>query len=282
MRFRLTKTPLRYTILALWVVFALFPIYWTVVTAFKRPVDIFNGPKFIPFVDYRPTTKSWTTLFGPLRSSFLQHLVHSIVFASASSAIAVVLGGIAAYGLARYRYRYALWRNDDLSFLIVSQRIMPPIVAVLAFYIIFVQLGLLDTAAGMILAYTSFNLPLAVFVLRSFFEAIPPEVEEAAACDGYGRARRLALVVFPLASPGLAAAFLLCFFFAWNDFLFALMLTFQKAQTIPLFITNLNTQDEPLWWLISAVALVTILPPLLITMFLDRFMQRQVLQGGVR
>jgi len=273
---------IRYVMIGLWTGFALFPIYWTLVTSFKEPVDIYNGPKFIPFVDFHPSGRSWNMLFGPMLGDLLKHFYNSFIFATASSAISVALGGVAAYGLARYRYKYGFYKNDDLSFLIVSQRIMPPIVAVLAFYIMFANLRLLDTTVGMILAYTAFNLPLAVFLLRSFFEAIPPEIEEAAACDGYGKFRRLALVVFPLAGPGLAAAFMLCFYFAWNDFLFALMLTFRDAQTIPLMITNLNTQSEPLWWLISAVGLVTVVPPAIITVFLDRFTQRQVLLGGVR
>jgi len=194
----------------------------------------------------------------------------------------VLFGGIAAYGLTRFKYKYGFYRNDDLAYLILSQRIMPPIVAVLALYLIFRTLHLLDTHMGMILAYTAFNLPLALFLLQSFFAAIPEELEQAAAMDGYGRIERLVRIVFPLAAPGLAAAFLISFFFAWNDFLFALILTFDSASTLPILITNLNTQMQPLWWLLSAVAIVAIVPPALVAIYLDRFMHRQVLRGGAR
>lgn len=265
-----------------WMVFALFPVYWTLITAFKQQVDIYDGPRFLPFVDFTPTTTAWSTLFGGDGGDFLTKFGNSVLFAGVSSLFAVVLGGFAAYGLARYRYKYGPYRNDDLSFLIVSQRIMPPIVSVLALYVVFINLRLLDTAAGMILAYTAMNLPLTVYLLRSFFEAIPVEVEHAAALDGYPRAQRLLRIVFPLAAPGLAAAFLLSFFFAWNDFLFALMLTFNDAQTLPLYITSLNAQSQPLWWQISAVGLVALIPPAIVTVVLDRFMSRQVLLGGVR
>ena len=266
----------------LWCCFALAPLYWTVTTSLKQQVDIYDGPRYVPFVDFEPTLTSWSTLLGPGRADFLGKLGNSLLFAGVSSALAVALGGVAAYGLARYRYRYGPYKNDDLSFLIVSQRIMPPIVSVLALYVVFVQLRLLDTPVGMILAYTAMNLPLAVYLLRSFFEAIPVELEYAAALDGYSRAARLMKIVFPLAAPGLAAAFLLSFFFAWNDFLFALILTFNKAQTLPLLITSLNAQSQPLWWLVSAVGLVALVPPAIVTVVLDRFMARQVLVGGMR
>ena len=259
---------------------ALAPLYWTVATSFKDQVDVYDGPRYVPFLDFDPTLASWTSVLGG--GEFLSMFLNSVVYSSLSSALAVVLGGVAAYGLARYSYKYGPYRNNDLSFLIVSQRIMPPIVSVLALYVVYVQARLLDTAIGMILAYTAMNLPLAVYLLRSFFEAIPVELEHAAALDGYRRAQRLRLIVFPLAAPGLAAAFLLSFFFAWNDFLFALMLTFNNAQTLPLFITSLNAQSQPLWAQISVVGLVALIPPAVVTVILDRFMSRQVLLGGMR
>lgn len=162
----------RRVLIFVWVLFALFPLYWTVTNSFKDQVDIYDGPKYLPFVDFQPTTRAWTTLFGS-DSGFLPKFFNSILFATVSSALAVLLGGVAAYGLARHRYKYGPYRNDDLSFLIVSQRIMPPIVSVLALYVVFVQLRMLDSPVGMILAYTAMNLPLAVYLLRSFFEAIP-------------------------------------------------------------------------------------------------------------
>jgi multiple sugar transport system permease protein len=272
----------RRALLFFWACFALGPLYWTVTTALKRQVDIYDGPRYVPFVDFDPSLTSVRTLFGPANAGFIPRFWNSVVFASVSSALAVVLGGVAAYGLARYRYRYGPYKNDDLSFLIVSQRIMPPIVSVLALYVVFVELHLLDKSSGMIIAYTAMNLPLTVYLLRSFFEAIPVELEHAAALDGYSTLARLAKVVFPLAAPGLAAAFLLSFFFAWNDFLFSLMLTFNNAQTLPLYITSLNAQSQPQWWLIAAVGLVALIPPAIVTAVLDRFMARQVLVGGMR
>lgn len=273
---------MRRVLLTFWLAFALFPIYWTIVTAFKTPIDIYQGPKYLPFIDFRPTLMSWQRLVGPQNFQFSSDFVNSLLYASASALLSVLFGAFAAYGLAQYRYKFGFYKNDDIAYLLISQQFMPPIVAVLAIYIIYQNIGLLDSRLGMILAYTAFDLPLSIFLLRNFFEQIPVELEQAAAIDGYGKMQRLLRVVFPLAAPGLAAAYMICFIFSWNDFLFALILTFNRATTLPIMITNLNTQMQPMWWLLSAVGITVMIPPVIVAVFLDQFMQRQVLRGSVR
>lgn len=268
--------------LGVWIFFSLFPIYWMIVTAFKTQIDIYQGPKYVPWVDFQPTVDSWTQLFSGENFGFYKNFVNSLLYASSSAFLATLIGAFAAYGLARYQYRMWFYKNDDIAYLLVSQRFMPPIVAVLAIYIIYQQFHLLDSHVGMVLAYTAADLPLAVFLLKSFFEQIPPELEQAAAIDGYGKISRLLLVVFPLAAPGLAAAYMICFIFSWNDFLFALILTFNNATTLPMMITNINTQNQPMWWLLSAVGMLVMIPPVIVAVFLDRYMQHQVMRGGVR
>ena len=252
------------------------------VTAFKVQRDIYQGPYFVPFVDFTPTGRAWALMMGPSRDDVLRGLGNSLLLAGVSSLFAVILGAFAAYGLARYNYRYGPYRNNDLAFLIVSQRIMPPIVAVIALFAMFKAVNLIDTRIGMIIAYTWFNLPLTVFLLTDFMNRIPIEIEQAAAIDGYGKIAQIWKVVLPLAMPGLAAAYLLSFFFAWNDFLLALMLTFRESVTLPIVITNMSAQMEPRWSLISAVGLVAIVPPMVAVILLDRFIERQVLHGGMR
>jgi multiple sugar transport system permease protein len=272
----------RIGLLFVWGLFAGFPCYWMAVTAFKQQRDIYRGPYVVPFLDYTPTTRAWEFMMGPAREDVLRGLINSLLFAGVSSFFAVVLGAFAAYGLARYQYRYGPYRNNDIAFLIVSQRIMPPIVAVIALFAMFKAVNLIDTPIGMIIAYTWFNLPLTVFLLTDFMNRIPIEIEQAAAIDGYGKVAQIWKVVLPLTMPGLAAAYLLSFFFAWNDFILALMLTFRKSVTLPIVITNMSAQMEPRWWLISAVGLVAIIPPILAVVVLDRFIERQVLHGGMR
>lgn len=269
--------------LVAWVIFALFPLYWTLVTAFKTPIQIYKGPFYIPWIDFIPSINSWQFLFfGDGQVDFFRGLLNSILYASFSALFSVLLGSLSAYGLARYPYKYGLFKNDDLSFLIISQRIMPPIVAVVALYFIFMFLHLLDNRFGMILAYTWFNLPLAVYLLTGFFASIPKEIEYAAALDGYSKFDQLRRIILPLAAPGLAAAYLLSFFFAWNEFLLALMLTFRDAQTLPIIITSLSAQMEPKWWILSAIAVIALIPPTIVILYLDRYLTRSTLFGGVR
>ena len=272
----------RWAIIFFWAAFALFPVYWMGITAFKDSKDIFDGPFVLPFVDFQPSLQAWEFLLGEGRDQFLTGLVNSTIFAVLGAFFAVLIGAFAAYGLARYQYRYGPAKNNDVSFFIVSQRMMPPIVAVIALFAIFRFLGQLDTHLGMILIYTWFSLPLTVFLLTEFMGRIPVEIEQAAAIDGYGKMQQILRVVLPLASPGLAAAFLLSFFFIWNDFLLALMLTFKDAQTLPLIITSWSAQMEPRWWLIAAAGLIAIIPPAIAAVILDRYMDRQVLRGGTR
>jgi len=273
---------LRYIGLALWSLFALFPVYWIFITAFKQSKDIYQGPFVLPFVDFEPTIAAWTQLFGPSREEFLKAFTNSILLATISSIIAVILGTLAGYGLARYKYKYGNMENDDLSFLIVSQRIMPPIVAIIAIFAIFNFIKLLDTKVGMIIVYTWFNLPLTVYVITDFIKRIPRDIEYAAAVDGYGKLQQIIKVSLPLAMPGIAAAFLLSFFFSWNDFILALMLTFRRASTLPIMIMNKSTTDNPQWWFISAISILSIIPPMIAAVILDRFMDRQILSGGTK
>ena len=135
------------------------------------------------------------------------------------------LGSLAGYGLARFQLKFLWMKNNDIAFWIVSQRIMPPVVVVLAFFILFKNLGLLDTLSGMIIVYTGFSLPLTTWFMESFFKQVPVDLEEAAYIDGAGRITVFLRVALPLVAPGLIATFLLAFSFAWNEFLFAVMLT---------------------------------------------------------
>ncbi|GGF93536.1 carbohydrate ABC transporter permease [Paenibacillus abyssi] len=262
---------LRIAFLTLWMLFILFPLYWTVITSFKVPTDIYGQPTYIPGIDFTPTTSAWTYLFGEGKDRFLMGFMNSILIGLISSFFALVIGAMAAYGLARYKYKYGPMRNDDIAFTILSQRMMPPIVAAIALFIMFRFFGLLDTKLGMIIIYTWMNIPITVFLLKDYFAGISADLEHAAAIDGYSKFDQIRKIVLPLAKPGLASAFLLSFIFAWNEFLIALILTFQDAQTFPVFISGLNAQMEPKWSIISATGVVAILPPTLIAILMDKY-----------
>ena len=271
---------IRVIVITIWIICVSFPIYWTLITSFKSQVDIYGGPYYLPGFDFTPNTSAWEYLFTTGSQSFFLGLKNSIIVSLVSSVLALVIGAMAAYGLSRYQYNYLGKDSDGLAFLILSQRMMPPIVAVIALFIMFSSLSLLDTLGGMILVYTWMNLPITVYLLKDFFAGIPPELEQAAAVDGYSKFDQIRKIVLPLAAPGLATCFTLAFNFAWNEFLFALILTFQKAQTIPVLISSMNAQMKPEWSIISALGIVAIIPPTIIAVVMDKYLVKGLSFGS--
>jgi multiple sugar transport system permease protein len=269
-----------YTLLIAWAIFVSFPIYWTITTSFKGEADVYLGPKYFPWVDFQPTLKAWKRMLTVEKDMVLRPLTNSMIIATISSLLAMIFGSMAAYGLTRYQFKLGPLRNRDILTWIVSQRIMPPIVTVLALFLILKVVNLLDTQAGMILVYTAFNLPLAVWMMRNFLVQLPPSIEEAAMVDGASSAQTFFRIVIPMTLPCLAATFLLCFVFAWNEFLFALFLTYNKAQTMPLLIAAQHFQRGPQWWDISVLAVIAIAPVVIIALFLQRYLVKGLIPLG--
>jgi multiple sugar transport system permease protein len=278
--------PITYILLFALSLVALFPLYWLLITSFKQPIAVFQGPKFIPWVDFTPTLNAWKFLLtGPGHEAVLRDWRNSAIEALTSAALAVAIGSLAGYGLTRFSYRVPVlkWRNSDISFWIISQRMLPPVVVVLPFLIMFRFVGLVDTWLGMILAYTVFNLPFAVWIMRDFFASLPLDLEESALIEGASRLRAFRLIVLPLATPGLVATFLFCMMFAWNDYLFALMLTFSKASTLPMYIAGEGTQSYgPQWWYLSALSLMAVVPMAIVAVFVERYISRGLVVGAIK
>ena len=283
---RKIKSFITYFLLFLWALVCLFPIYWTLITSFKLPIAVFQGPKYFPWIDFKPTLDAWKfVLTGTISAAVYRSWVNSAILATSSAAIAVIIGAMAGYALTRFRYfwRGLKWKNNDIAFFIISQRMLPTVVVILPYLVMFHFLKLIDTYPGMILAYTVFNLPFAVWILRDFFAGLPADIEESALIDGANRFQAFRSIVLPLAAPGLIATFLFCLVFTWNDYLFALMLTFSRASTLPMFIAGMGTQSYgPQWWYISALSLLSIVPMILITLLIERFITRGLVVGAIK
>jgi multiple sugar transport system permease protein len=319
-----------YLILGFWTVIVLFPLYWLVVTSFKLPIQVYAGPKYIPFVDFEPTLSSWRYIFGPLRNDTLRPYVNSVVVTAISSALALLLGSSAAYGLSRFRYQPKLGTiglffgclvlgaaaaflgvplplaivvplatflllaklligrfrrtitNRDIAFWIVSQRILPPVAVVIPIYLLFQNLGLLDTRTALVITYTAANLPIVVWLMRDYFNTIPLELDQAAAIDGASTFRIFRTIMLPLSVPGLVATFLLVFVFAWNEYLLALFLTSADAQTMPLTVAAQNATRGPQWWYMSVLIMIMIAPVIALAIALERRISRGLLVGAVK
>ena len=195
-------------------------------------------------------------------------------------AVAVALFLLALGTIAR-RARLAIG-NTDIEFWIISNRIMPPIVAVLPIYVMFQQLHLLDTRTALIATYTAVNLPIVVWLTRDFFAGIPIDLEESAELDGASKFRVFFTIALPLVRSGLVATFLLVLILAWNEYLLALFLSNANAQTMPVLVSAQNTTRGPQWWNMSVLIVVMIAPVVIIASVLQKHIARGLLVGAVK
>jgi multiple sugar transport system permease protein len=271
----------RYIPLGIWLVFVGLPLWWVAVTAFKDNTGIYSGARWIPWVDFTPTTQAWHAVLGG-SSSVVGPLEHSLIISSVATLVAVFVGSLAGYGLARFPVRLGFMRNDDISFFIVSQRIMPPVVVVLAIFLVYKYLHLLDTLLGMIVVYTGFSIPLATWFMLGYFRQLPTEIEEAAYIDGDTRLTAFLRIALPLTVPGLVATLLLTFSFVWNEFLFAVILTSNKATTIPIMIAIQQGEQGTNWWNICAISLISIAPMVVVAGFLQKRLVTGLLGGAIK
>ncbi|ATU94865.1 carbohydrate ABC transporter permease [Phyllobacterium zundukense] len=198
---------------------------------------------------------------------------------------------VAALSLAiassRFRLPGPILGNNDIVFWFVSQRMFPPIVAAFALFLMYTEMGkmgvkLVDTYFGLTFAYVAFSLPIVIWLMRDFFEALPIEVEEAAMVDNVPSWRIFFGIVVPMSTPGLIATFMITLAFVWNEFLFALFLTSSKWQTLPILVAGQNSQRGDEWWAISAAALVAIIPMVIMAGILSRLMRSGLLLGAIK
>jgi multiple sugar transport system permease protein len=279
-----TRKLFLYAIVIFWCVICLFPFYWLFTTSLKKPLHVSRGPRYIPYVDYEPTGEHWEYLFDEQGENLFRHFRNSLIAASGSTLLAVVIGAMAGYGLARYAYHWRVlgWRNDNIAFWIISQRFLPPALFVVPFLMLYARLNLVDTHLGLILAYTMFNVPFAVWIMRDFFENLPQDLEDSALVDGATHWQAFVRIVLPLSAPGLVSVAILSFIFAWNEFLYALMLTNFEAITIPVLIAGQSNTRGIQWWFISALTLAAVTPVILIGLFLERYITRGLTAGALR
>jgi multiple sugar transport system permease protein len=195
--------------------------------------------------------------------------------------VAAVILFLLFLGTVGRRFRMALG-NNDIEFWIISNRIMPPIVAVLPIYVMFQQLRLLDTQVALISTYTAVNLPIVVWLTRDFFAGIPLDLEESAEIDGASKFRVFFTIALPLVRSGLAATFMLVLILAWNEYLLALFLSNAVAQTMPVLVSAQNTTRGPQWWYMSVLIVVMIAPVILVASFLQKHIARGLLIGAVK
>ena len=273
---------LKYLAVTLWSGFVIFPFLWMLSTSFKTANGVTGGATWLPWLQYQPSLGGWQSLFGGAGGiNIVRPYMNSLVVTLSGSAIALILGTLAAYGLSRFSFRAGPIRNDDITFFFISQRIMPPIVLAIPFFLMLRWLGLLDSLPGLILVYVALLMPIAVWVMVDFFNTIPRGLDEMAWMDGCPPVTTFLRVILPNVMPGLVVAGMFCLIFGWNDFFFAFTLTFTKTQLLPVSIVALNSSVTP-WWALSAAAIVSVAPLAVLAFVVERFLSRGGLAGAVR
>jgi len=267
-----TRRTLFTVIAALWATVAVLPVLWMALMMFKPEALMFARP---PAWRFPPTLEHFDYV---LAHDFAWSLVSSLVVAGVSTVLVVLIGTPAAYAFARFPIR----RRDDLLLFVLATRLAPPVALVIPFYLIYAKVGLLDTYAGLIVAYLTFNLSFYVWVLWSFCRDLPVELEEAARADGYPRGQVLVRVVLPLLRPGIIATAVLCFIFSWNEFLYAFMLGGKHAETLPVAVPKLITSQGVKWGELSVVGIAALVPILAVVFALQRHIVRGLTMGAVK
>lgn len=273
----------RYAAILLWSAFVVAPFGWALTTSFKDDTGVTNGATYIPWLQYTPSLRGWKELLhsGGAGIDIGPPFLDSAIVTFGASALSLILGTLAAYGLSRFTYRAGFIKNSDIVFFFISQRIMPPIVLAIPFFLMLQALGLLDTIPGLILVYIALLMPIVVWLMVDFFNTVPRQVDEMAILDGCTPLQAFILVVLPNTLPGIVVAAMFCIIFGWNDFFFAFTLTFTDTQLLPVAIVALNSSVTP-WWTLSASSLIAVAPLVVVAFLVERLLSRGTLAGAIR
>jgi ABC-type glycerol-3-phosphate transport system permease component len=256
-----------------------FPIFMVVSVSFKAPIDIMATP---PRWLSSPTFENYAALLGWRPSEFqfdlALHFRNSVLAASGATFLSILLGTPAAYAFARQRFR----GNQPTLLFLLAVRMLPPIATVIPLFLVMRQLRLIDSTAGLVIAYTTFNLPFIIWIMRSFFLDLPAELEEASFIDGATRWQAFRLVILPLSAPGIVASTIFGLMLAWNDFLFAIILTSRNAPTLPVMTAGFVTDQGVSWGIMMAAGTIIILPVLAFTLFVQRYLVSGLTTGALK
>lgn len=265
------------------VAWTVFPFFWILLTSLKQPLDVIAAP---PKLVFQPTTENYSAIFigrqkglyASARPDFPRFFANSIVISCGAVALSFLAAVPASFALARYSFRF----KEQLAFLFLSFRFAPFIAFLIPLYILFQRLGLYNTYTGLILAYQLITLPFTIWMLRSFFMEIPLEIEEAAKIDGCSWWGVLTKVILPLSLPGMAVTVILGFMFSWNAFNYPLMLAGRQTFPVTVGAIQFISYEQVLWGQMAAASLVAVVPQLILSLFVQKYIVRGLTMGAVR
>ena len=262
----------RYAIAIVLSIVFLFPVYWMFSISLKTPEEIFNFPPV--WYPHTPQFGSFEILF---RDGDVIAVWNSLITASISTAISMFLGTICAYSIVRFNTG-----GQNLAIWILSQRMLPPIAIVFPVFLVYAFLRWSDTYHGLIILYIAFNLPYVIWMMRGYIEDVPVELEESALVDGCTRWQVLVKVVLPMVRAGLFATAVFAFIFAWNEFIFALVLTRNEIITFPVQVTQFMQSQATLWGKISGMTVLGTLPVFFAVATLQKYLVRGISMGALK
>jgi multiple sugar transport system permease protein len=267
-----TQLALRYIAATFITIIFLFPVYWLFIISFKTAEEIFHFPPV-----WYPKSLQFGNYWVLFKDGDAITVWNSLVLAGVSTFVAMALGTLAAYSLARFKTG-----GENLAMWIISQRMMPPIAIVFPIFLLYVYLHWVDSYLGLILLYTAFSLPYVIWMMRGYIEDIPIELEESALVDGLTRWQTFWKVVFPMARSGLFATAVFTFIFSWNEFIFALVLTRTEVVTYTVQVTHYFGGQSNFWAKIAAMSVLGTIPVFVTVAIMQRFLVRGISMGAVK
>jgi len=274
---------IKYLLILVVTVLWLFPVYWLVVTAFKTRLDMFAIPP--KWFNFQPILDNFIDVFyehryglTPGATDFPRFLANSFFVSLSSIALVILVGMLAAYSFSRFNVK----GKDTWLFFILSTRMLPPIAIIIPVYFMYQRLGLLNNYFGLIALYMMFNMAFAVWMMKGFFDEIPRELDDAAMVDGYSRLGAFRKAVLPQALSGIAATAVFCLIMAWNEFLFAYILSGFDTRTVPVALSRIRGESGINWGTITATEVLYITPVIIFTFFLQKYLLRGITFGTVK
>lgn len=253
----------------------LFPVFWMVLSSFKMPKDIFTTP---PVLFFEPTLETYRSYMS--RADITQRMINTVIVAFGSGALSIVAGTMAGYALARVRLRGA----GTIGVLILMSRGVPPIALAVPMFLVARKLGLTDKHITLILAYCTFLIPYVMWLMRAFFQSLPRELEEAAMLDGCGRFGAFFKIIVPISIPGILSTLIFSVILAWEELLFALVLTNRNASTIPVAIAGIagDTVNGANWGALTAVGTLTVVPVVIFALAVQKWLIQGLSEGATK
>lgn len=267
----------RHIITVIILVIFCFPLYWAIINSIKTPIETFAG-SWVPFLQFKPTLANWMKELGNWETK--KALTNSTIVSLCSTGIVLFIGTLAAFSLAIFKFEKM--KNQDITIWFLSQRVMPPVIFIVPFFLIMKSLKLVDTLYALILVNVTFTLPFAIIIMREIFRGIPGELTEAALVDGASYWQIFYKIALPLASGGLVATGIICLAMVWNEFIFALSLSYDEAILMPVLIAGGEHTRGVQFWYVAVRVLLTMGLPMAIALFVQRYLVKGLTLGAVK